>query len=334
MTARRVLIVTPRFFGYEEDIAAQFRREGFQADLVDERPSNSAFMKALFRIRATALRRSVDRYYGDLEGRGLTSGYDLVLVIKGEVVPAWFLERVRRDSPRAVFAFYTFDSLSNSSNFVRLLPLFDQVYSFQPGAERLDPRFRLKHLFYAPDFHALGDASPRRYESAFVGTLHSDRYRFAKRILSAFSSTFEHFYVQAPWYFALKRLVDPRFREVARADVRFDKLSRAEVAEVFRNALSVVDMQHEDQEGLTMRTFEVIASGAYLVTTNEFVRRTPLMQTGRVIVVDAAVSASELAEELRALPVPGGAPEGFERHSLAAWVGEFVGLLGRSEGSA
>lgn len=327
MSTGRILIVTPRFFGYEEDIAAEFRRQGFDVDLVDERPSNSAFMKALFRVRATALRRSVDRYFRSVVSNGKTGGYDLVLVIKGEVVPVWFLEKVKRDSPRAVIAFYTFDSLANSSNFSGLLPYFDHVYSFQPGAERLDPRFRLKHLFYTPDFHPRGDTLTRRFESAFIGTLHSDRYRLAKRLLSAFSNTFEHFYVQAPWYFALKRVFDRRFRAVARDEVRFNKLSRSEVAEVFRNSLSVIDIQHESQDGLTMRTFEVIASGAYLVTTNEFVRQTPVMQTGRVIVVDDSVSAGELAETLRALPVPGGAPKGFGRYALATWAAEFIALI-------
>ena len=137
MAGERALIVTPRFFGYEEDIASEFRRQGFHVDLIDERPSNSAFMKALFRVRASALTRSLDRYFRTAVREGLTVGYDLVLVIKGETVPAWFLEQVKVDSPHAVFVFHTVDSVFNSSNFKKLLPLFDHLFSFQPGAERL-----------------------------------------------------------------------------------------------------------------------------------------------------------------------------------------------------
>lgn len=324
----RTLIVTPRFFGYEEDIAAEFRRQGFAVDLVDERPSNRAVMKALFRVRPSLAARSVTRHFEAVAEGGI-GGYDLVLVIKGEVVPSWFVERLRAASPHAVFVFYTFDSLDNSAHFLPLLPLFDHVFSFQPEATAVDPRFRLKHLFYAPDFRPLGTAN-RRYDATFIGTLHSSRYRFAKRLLAGFTRTFTHFYVQAPWYFAIKRLTDARFREVDRADVRFDKLDRARVAEVFRTSLAVLDMQHEHQSGLTMRTFEVLASGAYLVTTNDFIEQTPLIDTGRVIVTASEPSiedAAALAAQVRSLPVPETAPEGFERYSIAAWVSEFVDLV-------
>ena len=328
----RVLIVSPRFFGYEEDIASEFRRQGFEVELIDERPSNSSAMKALMRVRPALAARSVQRHFEEVARRDL-GGYRLVLVIKGEVVPAWFLERVRSGSPDAVFAFYTFDSVSNSARFVSLLHLFDHLFSFQPDAASVDKRFQLKHLFYAPDFRPLG-VPDRQYEAAFIGTLHSGRYRFAKRLLGGFARTFTHFYVQAKWYFMLKRLTDPRFREVDTDDVRFDKLDRARVADVFRNSLAVLDMQHERQAGLTMRTFEVLASGAYLVTTNEFIRHTPLFDSGRVIVTAVEPSeedAAALAERIRSLPVPTDAPDGFERYSLEAWVAELANLVTRGD---
>ena len=327
MTApSRALLISPRFFGYELDIAHAFERHGFAVDFIDERPSNTAMMKALFRLRTQALARSVDRYFGRLI-RDLHDDYSLVLVVKGEVVPAWFLDEVRRRSPGAVFVFYTFDSLANSPHAESLMPLFEHRYSFE--AEPTDSGFIVKHLFYAPEFRALGHSAPRRYELAFVGTLHSGRYRFVKRLEAEFSKTFSYFYSQARWFFELKRLTDARFREVDRGAVRYDRLDRASVAEVFRNALAVLDMQHEQQTGLTMRSFEVVASGAYLVTTNAAAAEGPLAQTGRVIVMPADPSPAEVHELVQTLssrPIPSAAPEGFERYSVDAWVQEFVDL--------
>ncbi|MDF1479145.1 hypothetical protein PYV02_08630 [Leifsonia sp. H3M29-4] len=328
--SRPVLLITPSFFGYERDIALALERRGLGVDMIDERPSNSALMKALLRVRSSALGRATDRYYRRFVDQGYTRGRRLVIVIKGEVVPAWFLDAVRRDSPGAVFVFYTFDSLANSANFVSLLPVFDHLFSFQAETGEVGSRFRLKHLFYGPEFSPLGDADTRRYGIAFVGTVHSDRYRFVKRIVAAFGSSFVYFYVQARWYFRVRRLTSARYREIPEKDVRFDKLSRSAVAEVFRNSLAVLDMQHEQQTGLTMRTFEVIASGAYLVTTNAFVALTPLADTGRVIVVPPLPTEHdirELTERLAELPVPTSAPEGFAQFSVDAWVDEFVMLM-------
>jgi hypothetical protein len=321
---RRMLLISPRFFGYEQDIAREFGRAGFAVDLVDERPSNSALAKAALRLRASLLTRIVRRYYDGLVERGLTRDYDLVLVIKGEVVPDWFLARVRADSPLATMAFYTFDSLSNSANFVELLHHFEHLYSFQPGATAVDPRFRLKHLFFAPEFRPLDGNAERKYDVAFIGTLHSDRYRYVKRLMAGFAHTYAYFYVQAPWYFRVRRFTSARFREVAPGDVSFAKLDRAAVAHVFRESRAVLDMQHEDQIGLTMRTFEAIASGAYLVTSNRYIQETEIMGTGRVIVADDEL---DLPASLAELPETSGAPDGFERYSLASWVREFADLV-------
>jgi spore maturation protein CgeB len=234
---------------------------------------------------------------------------------------------VREDSPRATMAFYTFDSLSNSANFVALLHNFEHLFSFQPGATAVDQRFRLKHLFYSPEFRPLEGGAERTYDVAFIGTLHSDRYRYVKRLAAGFASSYAYFYVQAPWYFYLRRLTSSRFREVARGDVSFTKLDRVAVAQVFRESRAVLDMQHEDQIGLTMRTFEALASGAYLVTSNGYIRETELMGTGRVIVTDDEL---DLPARLADLPDTTGAPDGFERYSLASWVREFADLVPRS----
>lgn len=319
-----MLLISPRFFGYERDIAAAFERKGFRVDFVDERPSNNALTKAVFRVRPALLGRSVDRYYRRVL-ETLSGGYDLVLVIKGEVVPAWFLDRIEAMVPDAVLAFYTFDSLANSPHARSLLPRFAHRFSFQPEAD--DPGLRLKHLFYGAEFEPLGTAQPRRYEVAFVGTLHSDRYRFVKRVLTGFRSAFVYFYSQARWFFWLKRATDARLRNVDAADVHFDKLERASVAEAFRNSLAVLDMQHEQQSGITMRSFEVLASGAYLVTTNPAARVLDQQRTFVIAQQPSESEVRELAERLRALPVPTAAPEGFARHSVDSWVDEFVALV-------
>lgn len=321
--AGRMLLISPRFFGYERDIADAFERKGLSVDFVDERPTNNTVAKAVFRMRPGLLGRSIDRHYRRTLGR-LSGDYDLVLVIKGEVVPAWFLDRVRALAPEAVFAFYTFDSLANSPHARSLMPLFHHRYSFQAEAE--DPGFRLKHLFYGPEFRPLGTPDRRRYDVAFVGTLHSDRYRFVRRVLAGFRTAFVYFYSQAHWFFLLRRMTDARLRDVESADVHFEKLDRAAVADVFRNSLAVLDMQHDQQSGLTMRSFEVLASGAYLVTTNPAAWA---LSNERVIVVPAEPSEQDVADlvhRLRSRPVPTAAPEGFERHSVDAWVEEFIKL--------
>lgn len=253
----------------------------------------------------------------------------MVVVIKGEVVPRWFLEAVRRDSPEAVFIFYTFDSLANNKGIAEIVDLFDRRFSFEPGQSAGGFDLEYKPLFYGTDFFPQEADRPRDFDVSFIGTLHSDRYRFIQMIVAAFPRTFVHLYVQARWFFVIQRLRDRRLRALRSSDVRFDKLSREQVADVFRRSLAVLDVQHERQEGLTMRTFEVLASGAYLVTTNARVLDL-LGDSGRVIVLRAEPTRDDvqgLVEMLSAAPALEGAPAGFARHSVDAWVSEFVELM-------
>ncbi len=323
----RALLISPSFFGYEQEIVDELARQGLDAEFVDERPSNSSILKAIYRVNVRAATNQVDRYYRRGAKTISWQELSLVLVIRGEIVPPWFLTLVRAKAPQATIVFYTWDSVRNSSNFAKLLPFFDHLYSFEEGARELDDRFRIKHLFYSPSFTALGNSENRRYEGSFVGTLHSGRYAFAKRAFSSFGSSYTYFFVQARWYFALRRLLDRRYRAVPRRDVTFSKLTHAQVADVFRNSLAVLDMQHENQTGLTMRTFEVLASGAYLITTNVSIRNTSLIDTDRVIVVDEAVEPYQLIETLLSKPIPAAAPEGFDEYSLHSWVRGFVELI-------
>lgn len=331
---RRALLVSPSFFGYEQEILDELAHQGLDAEFVDERPSNSSLLKAIYRVNVRAAANQVDRYYRRVARNISWQDLALVLVIRGEIVPPWFLTLVRSNAPDATIVFYTWDSVKNNSNFEKLLPYFDYLFSFEDDAQVLDDRFRIKHLFYSPSFYALGSDSPRRFEGSFVGTLHSGRYAFTQRILNSFESSYTYFFVQARWYFALRRIFDRRYRAVPRHDVSFSKLRRSQVAEVFRNSLAVLDMQHEDQAGLTMRTFEVLASGAYLITTNASIRNTPLMSTDRVIVVDEHVNPEQLVALLRGRPVPRDAPDGFEVYSLSSWVRGFVELLGPKANSS
>ncbi len=75
-----------------------------------------------------------------------------------------------------------------------------------------------------------------------------------------------------------------------------------------------------------MRTFEVLASGAILVTTNSAITKEPFFDPDRIIVLPRAdrVDTAALQEALDALPTPDCAPPCFEQYALASWVSRLV----------
>jgi len=327
-SARRVLFVSPAFFGYEADIVAALESHGSIVRYFDERPSNSSLAKAVFRVGGSVLNGVVARYYRRILRDLSDFPVDTFILIKGEVVPRFFLEELRARNPDARFVYYSFDALPEGSNPTTLFDLFDVLYSFDPAdVERFD-RLELKHLFYSDVFGPSRNAE-RAYELSFVGTLHSDRYRFVTRLLAGFERTHTFFFAPAAWYFALTKYVTRKFSEVAWSEVSFEKLSKQEVAQIFRESDAVLDIQRSGQTGLTMRTFEVLASGAILVTGNSAIRDAEIYDPARVIVIENYADGSAALELKRLIaervPTPG-APAGFERHHVREWVSDLLGV--------
>lgn len=328
---RTALVITPSFFGYERDIVSELERQGFAVTLLDERPSNSPLARAIMRVRKSVISRRIEAYYRRWQKTLAAASFEIVIVIKAEVVPRWFLQELKDRSPSARLIFYTFDALANAGNCLELLDCFDRRITFDPedAARRND--FEYLPLFYAPEFHALSDksvANRRQYDLSFIGTLHSDRYRFATRLLAGLDRVFAFFYVQARWYFIIVKYLTREHANVSWRDVSFKSLTRAETANVFRNSLAVLDMQRAGQAGLTMRTFEVLASGAILVTTNAAIAEEPFFDPARVLIVAGNPTDQEcdaLRERLQLADAPTGAPPGFEAYSLASWIVTLVG---------
>jgi hypothetical protein len=319
---QRVLLVTPQFFGYERAIADEIGRQGHAVELVDERPGNSALTRALLRVLPVLARRQVRRHYHRLTAEHTAQPYDVVLAVKAETVPESFLARLREASPDARFVIYTFDSFRNSPRAARLRDRFDAGYSFDPVDTRADPRFDYLPLFYSDPFRARRKTEPS-YDLSFVGTMHSDRYAWIRDVLAYAARPYTFLHVQAGWYFWLRRLTDRRWSRLRRQDVSTDKLSLSEVAEVFSSSRAVLDVQRSGQVGLTMRTFEVLAAGAALVTTNRTILDEPCYRPDSVFVLDAERGVPpDLGPWLeRCAPVE---PSVIAPYSLEAWVSRLL----------
>jgi hypothetical protein len=320
------LVIGPAFFGYEKDIVAEFERQGYAATFVDERPTNSAIGRAVMRVRRELVGRKIASYYRGHQAMLTGRRFDIILVIKAEITPRWFLEWLRSANPNAQLVFYNWDAISYNPNCLQVLDLFDRRLSFD--REDVGRRTDLEYLplFYTPDFapRPSNTARERRaHVMAFVGTLRPGRYTLVRNLFADRPATFGFFFVQARWYFAVRKYITREHPGIRWADVAFAPMRRPALSELFRNSHAVVDMPAPGQVGLTIRTFEVLASGALLITTNAAILHEPFYDPERVILLGEDFAPHEIDDlwaRLDATPPPGGPPDGFERYSLSSWV--------------
>jgi hypothetical protein len=323
---KRVLLIMPRFFGYEAEIKTELIRWGAIVDWLPDRPFDGPLMAAATKIRPTWVSAVADRFYDRLLKQFSSSRYDLILVVNGQTLSARTLSRLRCDFPTAEIILYLWDSIENRRHLKDRLSFYDKVFTFDPtDAEKFG--LRLRPLFYSRGFD-LGSSpsTDLSYHISFIGTSHSDRYPVIRRLrerLPKHLSSFWYLYLQAHWVLNYYRLTNSEMRQAPTSDFHFTPMSKLNTQSVFLSTRVILDIEHPGQRGLTMRTFEALGSGKKLVTTNPLIEGYDFFLPENIIVVN------------RALPI---VPAAFfdsppknvsqtirNRYSITGWLNEIIG---------
>ena len=288
---KNILLISVKFFDYEVLIKKELERMGATVELYDERPSNSFFSKAIIRFKKEVYKTKITAYYNKLVTELKDKKFDFFLLIKGEAVPKFFIEFLRKNNPEIKLIYYTYDSFKNKKNGLDIMELFDSKYTFDSNdAVKYGMGFR--PLFFATDYSNLylKNSNHFKYDLAFIGTAHSDRYIIAENAnnwskLNGFEM-FTFYYSPSKLLFKIKKLTEKSFKNFDSEKISFNSLAHQEIITIYKDSKAILDINHPDQNGLTMRTFETLGAGRKLITTNENVKRYPFYSENNIWIID------------------------------------------------
>lgn len=257
-------------FGYFERLAAAATNRGIESEFFDERPANDVFTKLLLRFLPKRIGRILIEHHIEMvRQRIVEGGFSHVLLVFAEtfsVEDVIFL----RNSGISVCRF-SWDSLRNRPHLVTLDPFMDAIGSFDPDDCSSRGYTYIPLFSDPPSVGGILDKSQRNIDFYFYGTMHSDRAALIYRLEEIASqrcwkTSFKLFYHSRILYI-LRHWRDRRALAL-RHQVQDVAFPHQEILESCRNAKVVVDIHHASQSGLTMRSFEALAQGAVLLTTN------------------------------------------------------------------
>lgn len=286
---KKVLYISVRTFNYEREIKNKLISLGAEVDYFDERPSNSILAKGIIRVKRSLFKKGIDSYYKKILERIGDKVYDFFFLVKGEVIPSFFLSELRTRMPNCKFIFYTWDSFDNNPNAVSILHFFDRKFTFDhQDAEKFKIDFR--PLFYIDKYQNLKNIENPKYKMLFLGTAHSDRYRISNTIVNwcikyGFS-TFTYYYMQSKLVYFLKSKFDNSFKDFDYQKLSFTSLGINDVVKYYEDSLIILDINHPGQRGLTMRTFEALGAGKKIITTNNEIKKYCFYNSNNVFVID------------------------------------------------
>jgi hypothetical protein len=178
---KRVLLFAPNAFGYEYEIKYKMESMGACVDYFDERPANAFWTKMFIRINRILLSRKIERYYNCISQQVRNKNYDYIIFVNSESVSKQILMRLKIEHPHAKSILYLWDSLRNKKNAILIYKYFDKVLSFDPDDVK-KYGFIFRPLFYIDSYQKFGITKNFIYDALFIGTMHSDRYDFIKKI--------------------------------------------------------------------------------------------------------------------------------------------------------
>ncbi|MDQ0595359.1 hypothetical protein QFZ37_003728 [Chryseobacterium ginsenosidimutans] len=290
LKGKKILFLSVSFFKYEKAIAKRLTEIGAEVDFYDERPSNSNFSKGIIRLNKSFYHLKINRYYNRILNEIQGKKYDYFFLIKGEAIPTFFLDKIRENNPEMEMIYYNFDPLSEYPNLISHLKYFDKKFTFE-YSDSVKYNIGFRPLFYLDEYKNLSqDHQSLEYDVVFIGSAHTDRYVVGEKIKSVVDKlnlkSYFYYYAMGRVAFRLKKIIDKSLKQFDITKVSFDKLNHHQIIDFYRKTKSVLDINKPFQNGLTIRTFEALASGRKLITTNSDIKNYPFYCQDNILVID------------------------------------------------
>lgn len=249
---------------------------------------------------------------------------DLIFIVKGEGLSPKFLKALRIRYPKAYTILYLFDSFSNSKYIDLSYPYIDEFFSFDPDDCRQKPLFKYRPLFFIEKYLET-DNRQQGQRLFFVGTLNGDRPKVIYRLLASLNRdvVFDYWlFVRSRLELALRKIFDRSVTKLDSSRFLFKSMSLETIISNLDKCAAVLDIEYPKQAGLTMRTFEVLASRRKLITTNKTILQHDFYNPMRICVINRdnpSVPTDFLISE-----VPPLSDNFMIKYSLRGWLMEIL----------
>lgn len=286
---KNIIVISPRYFNYENEIVNELIRKGAFVTFIDDRIKNDFFNKVIFRIKHLNFikKKKIFNYFNSFLIQLKNVKVDYVLAIIPEGFSKDIVQHYRKSLPSAKFILYMWDSIENRPYISDMLPFFDISLTFdRSNSEKYSILFR--PLFFTQEYGMISKSiDNRKYEISFIGTAHSDRVQVIKKIAQfSKNKSFLFFYLQNPLLVIYYYLTDKNFREVKFSDISYKGLSKESVLDIIKHSKCIVDLNHPKQIGLTIRTIEMLGASRKLITTNNDILNYDFYNPLNILVID------------------------------------------------
>lgn len=285
LSGKSILFVAPKFYNYHQQIIDFMESKNAKVTFYSEDIYTPLYRisNKIFPLLAKYLKQ---KYVDEMLYKITQNLYDFVFVIRGGILSPLIMDELKLKLPNAKFIMYQWDS-NKQSQYENIIQYFDIVKTF----DKKDAyNFNIEYLplYYSKDYENLKQhKSEKLYDISFFGAYHSDRLniiRFIENFCRLNNLEFKyHLYITKMGLFRLFclgiiKISDMKYLKTYTVGIK-------EILDVYRHSFSVLDIELNIQDGLTMRTFEALGSGLKLITTNKNIINEPFYNEENIIIL-------------------------------------------------
>lgn len=288
---KNILFICNRFFNYYSYLIKEMQNMGANVDYYNELPSNSFLIKVSSRLGLKLFSSLSDRYYYDIIEKNKNKKYDYILIIKSETITESALIRLKNTFPSAKLILYLWDSVKNVKGVEKKFKYYDKILSFDSEDAAKYPGMKLRPLFFIDTFGTevvMQDVEQYDHDLVFIGTAHGNRVSVVRSIIAQCTnrSYFVYFYLPFKLLFFYNKLINKYYKNVKIHDIHYLPLSKEKIVQIYKNSRCVVDIQHQSQSGLTMKTIEMLGMRKKIITTNQKCRDYDFYNENNILIID------------------------------------------------
>lgn len=266
LRGKKILFIGPVFYNYHNEIVCELEKMGVDVDFYAEKPMYKVFIINYLFI---FFQKYFANKYLNKIIKNIENIYDYVFIIRGEIITEEFLNKVKQKNPNAKFIMYQWDSMQNNS-YDKLIKYFDKTFTFDMlDAKKLNIKYL--PLFYISKYENIKLKQNRKYDLVFCGSYHGNRLEIIKSVSDECKklNLNKKLYLYIPKTILIKRIFTSQIKLSDLQYLSTKSVNDDYIIDLYSNTKAVLDIENINQNGLTIRTFEVLGSGLKLITTNK-----------------------------------------------------------------
>lgn len=274
------------FYGYNEEIINEIKKQGYNVTWFLDKIKINYIDKVLNKFDKKYIEKKFDEYFFSTIKNLEDKKFDKILIIFG----ASFIRKKHIDLLHEKFLnteiiYYAWDSVKNFPLIENLLINCDKSFSFDPvDAKKYNVGFL--PLFYVSKDNKIKNA---QYDVSTVMSFFVEKADGLKKILYMLPENLNnniYLKIRDKMYFYKLKIFNRNKISDIEKYFQFSSLKRNDVYGIFCDSKVIIDCPLPNQNGLTMRTFEVLALKRKLLTTNINIKEYDFYSPDNIYVVD------------------------------------------------